>query len=107
MILCVIKVPSSLYMIVPISQPYVQIKNFQCRADTQDCPACTDPRPPTNTCMMTPTSTSGETMKCPEKQSSLCMLCEEPVTVKLLPCGHAQICILCVKRAKKCPLCKV
>ena len=55
-------------------------------------------------------SAVGEAMKSPsaENQSCLqCMLCEEPVTVKLLPCGHTQICVLCVERAKKCPQCKV
>lgn len=83
-----------------------------CRADTQDC-ASNDPCPGststcTKSCMPPPkTAQSGETTKSPMNQPSLCMLCEEPVTVKLLPCGHAEICMLCAERATKCPLCKV
>ena len=37
----------------------------------------------------------------------ICLLCDEPVTVRLLPCGHEIICLLCSKRAKKCLQCKV
>jgi hypothetical protein len=93
-------------------QPPVFKSISKYRADTED-QCASDPCP--STCVSTspgPKSASGETMKSPsaelKNQLSLqCMLCEEPVTVKLLPCGHAQICVLCVKRAKKCPLCKV
>ena len=37
----------------------------------------------------------------------VCMLCDEPATVRLLPCGHEIICLVCSKRAKKCLQCKV
>ena len=87
--------------------------DLQYRADTEDRCA-SDPCPSTNTCVSTspPKSASAvdEAMKSPsaKNQSCLqCMLCEEPVTVKLLPCGHTQICVLCLERAKKCPQCKV
>ena len=37
---------------------------------------------------------------------SICFLCDDPVTVKLLPCGHAIICSSCAQRAKKCLKCR-
>ena len=37
----------------------------------------------------------------------VCILCDEPATVRLLPCGHEIICLVCSKRAKKCLQCKV
>jgi hypothetical protein len=37
----------------------------------------------------------------------VCILCDEPATVRLLPCGHEIICLICSKRAKKCLQCKV
>ena len=37
----------------------------------------------------------------------ICILCDEPAMVKLLPCGHQIICLMCSKRAKKCLQCKV
>ena len=37
----------------------------------------------------------------------ICILCDEPATVRLLPCGHQIICLMCSKRAKKCLECKV
>lgn len=37
----------------------------------------------------------------------ICILCDEPATVRLLPCGHQIICLMCSKRAKKCLQCKV
>ena len=37
----------------------------------------------------------------------VCILCDEPATVRLLPCGHEIICLMCSKRAKKCLQCKV
>lgn len=37
----------------------------------------------------------------------ICILCDEPAIVRLLPCGHQNICLLCSKRAKKCLQCKV
>ena len=57
-------------------------------------------------CVSLPISDSSEASDCP-RERSLCMLCEEPVRVKLIPCGHAEICEVCVKRATKCPHCKV
>ena len=44
---------------------------------------------------------------CPETSMPLCILCDDPVSVKLIPCGHSVICKLCVKRATRCPQCKV
>ena len=38
---------------------------------------------------------------------SVCILCDEPVTVRLLPCRHEIMCLMCSKRAKKCLECKV
>lgn len=40
-------------------------------------------------------------------QSQHCMLCDAPVTIKLMPCGHSVICGDCSKRATKCPSCQV
>lgn len=37
----------------------------------------------------------------------ICILCDELATVRLLPCGHQIICLMCSKRAKKCLQCKV
>ena len=37
----------------------------------------------------------------------VCLLCDEPAMVRLLPCGHEIICLFCSKRAKKCLQCKV
>ena len=37
----------------------------------------------------------------------VCVLCDEPATVRLLPCGHEIICMMCSRRAKKCLKCKV
>ena len=36
-----------------------------------------------------------------------CLLCGEPVDIRLMPCGHIIICKECSQRAKKCPQCKV
>ena len=37
----------------------------------------------------------------------LCDLCDEPIDIKFLPCGHVVICKLCAKRATKCLACQV
>lgn len=60
-------------------------------------------------------ASAGHTEKnCIESDSSptcsdgpVCILCDEPATVRLLPCGHEIICLMCSKRAKKCLQCKV
>ena len=60
-------------------------------------------------------ASAGKTEKnCIESDSSptcsdgpVCILCDEPATVRLLPCGHEIICLMCSKRAKKCLQCKV
>ena len=51
----------------------------------------------TGSSLSTATSTDGP----------VCILCDEPATVRLLPCGHEIICLICSKRAKKCLQCKV
>ena len=37
----------------------------------------------------------------------ICCMCERRIDVKLVPCGHSEMCSECIHKAKRCPTCSV
>ena len=54
---------------------------------------------PTNTSTATPTNTSDD--------DEACLLCDEPIDVRIEPCGHTVLCRSHANTAKRCPQCRV